>query len=48
MSDNNKKLNIGVIGISKGVEKETGLQEVFNEIIKECFAKTGKLRGCQI
>lgn len=47
MNDAIKKLNVIIIKISEGVKKEAGLQEGFNETIKEKFPNIRNRRRSQ-
>lgn len=45
MNDTIKRSNIRPIGAPEGREREAGLKDVFNEIIKEKFTNIRNIRG---
>lgn len=48
IKDTTTNSSIRIIGIPEGVERESGFQEVFNEIVKENFPNSEKMKAIQI
>ena len=48
MKDHFRKLNIRIMGLPEGVERESGMQGVLNEIIQENFQNTGNMNPTHI